>query len=109
MTPEALLEALRASEGPKGYFLHADAEHCMETAESLLDAQKRYGYLCCPCRLPSGDANKDTDIICPCVYRDDDVKDFGACYCTLFVSEEYKDDADFFPEIDERRPPEKGV
>lgn len=107
MTPEALLEALRASEEPKGYYLHADAEHCLETAESLLDNQKRYGYLCCPCRLACDNKEKDTDIVCPCEYRDADVEEYGACFCTLFVSEAHRDDPDFYPDVDERRPPEK--
>lgn len=107
MTPEALLEALRASEEPKGFYLHADAEHCLETAASLLDNLEKYGYMCCPCRLATCCQDKDADMVCPCLYRDEDVRDFGACYCTLFVSAEHKDDPNFFPEIDERRPPEK--
>ncbi|MBS5048962.1 MAG: ferredoxin:thioredoxin reductase [Desulfovibrionaceae bacterium] len=109
MTPEALLEALRASEEPKGYYLHADVGHCLETAESLLDNKARYGYLCCPCRLPCENETKDADIVCPCEYRDADVAEYGACYCTLFVSAEHRDDPDFYPEVDERRPPEKTV
>ena len=109
MTPEELIEALRASEEPKGYYLHADAEHCLETAESLLASKERYGYMCCPCRLPCESEVRDADIICPCRYRDEDVAEYGACYCSLFVSIEHKDDPDFFPEVDDRRPADQAA
>ena len=109
MTPQELLDALRSQEEPKGYFFHADKEHCLSTAASLLDSMEHYGYYCCPCRLPSGNKDADADISCPCDYREEDVAEFGACYCSLFVSEEHKDDHDFFPEVEERRPPEKSV
>ena len=36
MTPEELLEKLAKCAAPKGYYLHADREHCLGTAESLL-------------------------------------------------------------------------
>ena len=48
--------------------------------------EKRYGYWACPCRLASGKREKDLDIICPCDYRDDDLNEFGCCYCSLYVS-----------------------
>ena len=51
MTPQSLLKVLKATAEQKGYFLHADEEHCLATAESLLENKQRYGYLCCPCRL----------------------------------------------------------
>ena len=36
MTPEKLLEALGKAAAAKGYCLHANREHCLATAESLL-------------------------------------------------------------------------
>lgn len=107
MTPKALLEALAASEEPKGRYLHADVEHCLDIALGLLENQERYGYLCCPCRLACEDSAHDADIVCPCEYSAADVNEFGACFCTLFVSEAYRDDTGFFPDVPERRPPEK--
>lgn len=109
LTPQELLESLRLEGETKGFFLHADAEHCLDTAASLIECLEHYGYCCCPCRLPSGNKEIDADICCPCEYRDADVLEFGACYCSLFVSAEYKDDPDFFPEVDERRPPDRGA
>ncbi len=45
--------------------------------------------MACPCRLACGDREKDRDIICPCTYRDQDIKEYGRCYCGLYVSKEY--------------------
>ena len=109
MTPEELLEKLARCAAPKGYYLHADRDHCLGTAESLLANKERYGYMCCPCRLACNDRKTDSDIICPCVYRDEDIREYGACMCSFYVSEEHKDDPDFFPEVEERRDPSRGL
>lgn len=58
---------------------------------SLLVNHKRYGYMSCPCRLATGVRERDKDIICPCVYREADVGEFGTCYCGLYVAEHSKE------------------
>lgn len=103
MTPQELLDRFRASEEPKGYYLHADKNQCLEIAQSLLDNREKYGYLNCPCRLAQNSAKLDKDIICPCDYRGEDIQLQGACFCLLFVDEAHKDDIDFCPEVDDRR------
>jgi ferredoxin-thioredoxin reductase catalytic subunit len=73
----------------------------------LAENEERYGYPSCPCRIASGDIEKDRDIICPCDYRDPDVEEHGQCYCALYVNElVYKGDQPTQP-IPERRPMEK--
>ena len=109
MTPEKLLEVLARTAASMGYYLHANREHCLATAESLLSNKERYGYMCCPCRLACENPQTDRDIICPCEYRDADIAEYGACYCSFYVSEEHKDDPLFFPEVEERRDPERGA
>ena len=74
---------------------------------SLLVNKDRYGYMSCPCRLSSGDREKDQDIICPCVYRDPDVKEYGSCYCNLYVSTEWNEEKIPHDYVPERRSPEK--
>ena len=74
-----------------GYHLNPDVEFTKDLIRSLLINQKRYGYWACPCRLSSGKREEDKDIICPCVYRDPDLEEYGACYCALYVSQEIKD------------------
>lgn len=68
-----------------GHYLNPNEEFLKDLLEGLKRNEERYGYPSCPCRLASGKFELDRDIICPCDYRDIDVKEFGACYCALFV------------------------
>jgi ferredoxin-thioredoxin reductase catalytic subunit len=86
------------------YHLNPDIEFTKDLIKSILINQNRYGYWACPCRLASGKKDEDLDIICPCYYRDADVKEFGACYCALYVSQEIKDGKKQAESIPERRP-----
>ena len=72
----------------EGVFSDPDTAFAKNLVKSLLENQERYGYWACPCRLASGNREKDRDIICPCDYMKLDVQEFGACYCALYVSEE---------------------
>lgn len=106
-TPQALHDMLRKIQEPKGYFFNKDMDMTMPLLESLLVNKQRYGYMACPCRLALGEFEKDRDIVCPCVYREDDVKEFGACFCGLYVSQAWNDDEIPHDIVPERRPPEK--
>lgn len=88
-----------------GYHLNPDIEFTKELVYGLLVNEKRYAYLACPCRLASGEKEKDLDIICPCNYRDPDLNDYGACYCALYVSERTTRGEDEAKPVPERRPP----
>jgi ferredoxin-thioredoxin reductase catalytic subunit len=107
MTPQELYEMLKKTQEPKGYYFNQDMERTMELMEALLANKERYGYMCCPCRLSSGDRNKDADIICPCAYREADVAEFGSCYCNLYVSQAWNRGEIPHDYVPERRPPEK--
>jgi len=108
MNAPQLYEMLKKAQEPKGYCFNAkDPERVMDLMEALLVNKQRYGYMVCPCRLAAGDREKDRDIICPCVYRTEDVAEFGSCYCNLYVSKAWNEGT--IPEtyVPERRPPEK--
>jgi len=107
MTAEKLYENLRKLQEPKGYFFNKDMDMTMPLLESLLINKERYGYMVCPCRLASGDFEQDRDIVCPCVYREPDVEEYGACYCGLYVSKEWNEEKIAHETVPERRPPEK--
>ena len=102
-----LYEMLKKSQGAKGYFFNMDKDRVYDLLAGLMKNKERYGYMSCPCRLASGDYDKDKDILCPCVYRDPDVKEFGSCYCNLYVSNEWNEGRVKHGYIPERRPPEK--
>jgi len=104
---DQLYDNLRKIQEAKGYFFNKDRARVNELLEALLLNKERYGYMCCPCRLSSGDREKDKDIICPCVYREPDVREYGSCYCNLYVSKEWNEGKIKQEYVPERRPVEK--
>jgi ferredoxin-thioredoxin reductase catalytic subunit len=88
-----------------GYHLNPDMEMTRELIKGLLMNEKRYGYRACPCRLASGTREEDLDIVCPCDYRDPDLTEYDACYCSLYVSQDVVDGKKQSGAIPERRPP----
>lgn len=107
MDAKQLYEMLKKAQEPKGYYFNTDMERVMDLMEALLVNKERYGYMACPCRLPSGAKENDRDIICPCAYREADVAEFGSCYCNLYVSKAWNDGDIPHEYVPERRPPEK--
>lgn len=104
---QELFETLRPVQEAKGYLFNSDRDRVLDLLEALLLNKKRYGYMCCPCRLASGEREKDRDIICPCVYREPDVREFGSCYCNLYVSSDWNEGKIPRAFVPERRPAEK--
>ncbi|XPV74829.1 MAG: ferredoxin-thioredoxin reductase catalytic domain-containing protein [Desulfovibrio sp.] len=107
MTPEKLYEQLKKIQEPKGFKFNKDMSMTMPLMESLLENKERYGYMACPCRLVNGTFEADKDIVCPCEYREADIKEFDSCYCMLYVSDAWNNDEVPHDPIPERRPPEK--
>ena len=90
-----------------GYHLNPDIEFTKDLIKGLLTNEQRYGYWNCPCRRATGIKEQDLDIICPCDYRDADVVEFNACYCSLYVSDKVKKGEIKAAPIPERRPPKE--
>ncbi len=107
MDVDQLYENLKKVQEAKGYYFNKNREKVNELLEALLINKERYGYMACPCRLSSEDREADKDIICPCVYREPDVKEYGSCYCNLYVSKEWNDEIIPHQYVPERRPIEK--
>jgi len=101
---EELHDMLKKVQEPKGYYFNKDKERVFELLEALIVNKKRYGYMSCPCRLASGDREKDKDILCPCVYRAPDVEEYGSCYCNLYVSRTWNEGKISQVYVPERRP-----
>ncbi|MFA4948818.1 MAG: ferredoxin-thioredoxin reductase catalytic domain-containing protein [Candidatus Krumholzibacteriia bacterium] len=104
---DELYERLKKLQESKGYYFGTDRERTFELLAALLVNKKRYGYMACPCRLASGDREWDRDITCPCSYREPDVKQYGSCYCNLYVSAAWNDGTIPRVYVPEQRPPEK--
>ncbi|NDV19816.1 ferredoxin:thioredoxin reductase [Pseudodesulfovibrio sp. JC047] len=107
MDAKQLYKMLKKVQEPKGYYFNKDMDMTMPLLESLLTNKDRFGYMACPCRLANGDFEADKDIVCPCTYREEDIKEYGACFCALYVSKEYNDGTIEKAVVPERRPPEK--
>jgi len=107
MTTEELYAMLKKTQEPKGFYFNKNKDWVLGILKDLLMNKERYGYTSCPCRLATGDREKDRDIFCPCAYRSDDVKEYGSCYCNLYVSAAWNEDRIEHKYVPERRPPEK--
>lgn len=107
MKVEPLYQALKKSQEARGAYFNKDRDLVFELLDALIINKNRYGYMACPCRLACGDREQDKDIVCPCVYREPDMKEFGACFCGLYVSEAVNNGDAQAEYVPERRPPEK--
>jgi ferredoxin-thioredoxin reductase catalytic subunit len=108
-TAEELHPVLLRFANGKGITLNPNKEFALDLIRGFLVNEERVGYRCCPCRLAVGDKDWDRDIICPCTYMMPDVKEFGTCFCSLYVSNEFaervsKGDKTVHVSIPERRP-----
>ncbi|MDZ7339049.1 MAG: ferredoxin:thioredoxin reductase [candidate division KSB1 bacterium] len=107
MTVEQYYEALKKFAPTRGLILNPDWEVVRPLLEGLLKNGERYGLRTCPCRPATGDPDKDSDIVCPCVYAKPDIEEYGACYCWLYVSQDWIDGKVPHVQIPERRPVER--
>lgn len=99
------LDKLKKDAAAGGYTLNPDEDFVADLAAGLLANQDRYGIESCPCRLYTGGQQDNMDIVCPCVYRDDDLAEYGACFCALYVTDKAKQKQvpERRPSLDERR------
>jgi ferredoxin-thioredoxin reductase catalytic subunit len=69
--------------------LNPDKKVLNTVIRGLARNKKKHGEQYCPCRLRSGDVEKDRAIICPCIYHKDEIANDGHCHCQLY----YRKDA----------------
>ncbi len=67
-----------------GWVLNPDDKKLEIVIRGLARNKSKFGEKYCPCRLRSGDKEKDAAIICPCVYHRDEVEKDGSCHCNLY-------------------------
>jgi ferredoxin-thioredoxin reductase catalytic subunit len=70
----------------KEFELNPDRSHLEAIIDGILDNEKKYGLKYCPCRIVSGDFNKDSELICPCHFTaQKKYAEQGECWCGLFT------------------------
>lgn len=72
-----------------GWVLNPDGRVLAIVVSGLARNEKRFGARYCPCRIRSGDEERDRAIICPCIYHRDEIERDGHCHCRLY----YRKDA----------------
>ena len=87
-----------------GWSVQPDKEFLKTVLAGLVKTREDYGYYLCPCREGWGNRFKDRDITCPCEYAKEDIREFGYCYCGLFLSKEAADSKRAPEAIPDRRP-----
>lgn len=67
-----------------GFTLNPNKKQLNTVLRGLVRNRAKLGEHYCPCRLRTGDKEKDRIIICPCIYHQDEVAQGGHCHCNLF-------------------------
>jgi ferredoxin-thioredoxin reductase catalytic chain len=85
-TEAELLKWARRYARKHGWVLNTDEKQLATVIRGLARNKTRFGRPYCPCRLRSGDEEKDRAIECPCVYHKDEIANDGSCHCKLYFS-----------------------
>lgn len=86
MDKKEILEAFRRFTEKNDFILNPESAHVDFIIDGLLKLEKEHGLKYCPCRLRSGNNEKDFELVCPCnffIQRTWTEKD--RCWCGLFV------------------------
>ena len=107
-TKEGMKKYVEQVSEKNNWILNMDSNTFNNLIDGLVDNKRNLGYQSCPCRLASGNRDLDRDLICPCDYASQDVKEYGACYCNLYMREDfYETIKKDYVLVPERRPAEK--
>jgi ferredoxin-thioredoxin reductase catalytic subunit len=68
----------------KGYALNTDDRQFNAVLRGLVRNKLKHGEKYCPCRIRSGEPEKDRLIICPCAHHEKEIEAEGHCHCNLF-------------------------
>ncbi|MEM3030118.1 MAG: ferredoxin-thioredoxin reductase catalytic domain-containing protein [Candidatus Micrarchaeia archaeon] len=80
------LELLKGFTEGKDFELNPDSAHVEFIVKGVFALEKTKGLKYCPCRLTSGDKQKDLELLCPCNFKIQEAwSNWGRCWCGLFV------------------------
>lgn len=81
---EEILEWAKSYARENGWKINPDEKQLGAVVKGLARNTLKFGERYCPCRIRSGDSEKDKEIICPCIYHRDEIETDGNCHCHLF-------------------------
>jgi len=79
-----MLKWVTAYAHKQGYTLNTEEKQLNTVIRGLVRNKTKFGRPYCPCRLRSGDEEKDRAIECPCSYHKEEIATNGQCHCNLF-------------------------
>lgn len=79
-----MLKWARAYAKKQGFSVNSDEKQRTTVIKGLVRNKNKFGRPYCPCRLRSGDEEKDRNIECPCIYHKEEIATRGQCHCNLF-------------------------
>jgi len=82
---EKLIEEYREYAKKEGFKLNPNEAVVKGVIKRMLEVEEKTGERYCPCRRPTGNAEEDKKIICPCVFHREEIEKDGHCHCFLFV------------------------
>ncbi|WP_321508703.1 ferredoxin-thioredoxin reductase catalytic domain-containing protein [uncultured Methanoregula sp.] len=71
-----------------GWVLNPDKTVLDTVIRGLARNEQRFGKRYCPCRLRSGEEEKDKAIVCPCINHKDEIVKDGYCHCQLYYQKD---------------------
>ncbi len=91
-TPEDLKAYMAPFVERLGYRFNTDTEFADAVLASEIEILAETGDVYCPCRLRSGDAKADIEIICPCIpFHLSEFAALKKCWCGLFIRTDVED------------------
>jgi len=84
---EEMLKWAKGYAHKHGWSINKDEKQLGTVIRGLVRNKTKFGRPYCPCRLRSGDEEKDRLIECPCVYHKEEVATQGHCHCNLYFKE----------------------
>lgn len=69
----------------KGWRINPDRAHAQEVIDGLNILKKKKGRYYCPCKVVTGDPDRDRKVICPCADAQSEIDANGVCHCGLYA------------------------
>ncbi|MDD5162930.1 MAG: ferredoxin-thioredoxin reductase catalytic domain-containing protein [Candidatus ainarchaeum sp.] len=81
-----ILDEVKAYARKNGFRINPDSKIVEAVVKGLAKNLGRYGKKICPCRVPTGKAEDDEKLVCPCAFHIEEIKKTGHCKCRLFFA-----------------------
>ena len=86
MNKQEILKAFEEFCNGNEFELNSNKAHVEGCVDGILENEKKYGLKYCPCRIRTGNFEKDFELLCPCNFTaQEKYKTQGECWCGLFV------------------------